>query len=64
MRKEDSGRGFSRELKLAAVQRMAMGTNVSKLSRELGVSQQPCAALRATSMSFRRRWGDGSGPSE
>jgi transposase-like protein len=33
MRKEDSGRRFSRELKLAAVQRMAMGANVSKLSR-------------------------------
>lgn len=40
MRKEDSGRRFSRELKLAAVQRMAMGANVSKLSRELGVSRK------------------------
>jgi transposase len=40
MRKEDSGRRFGRELKLAAVQRMAMGANVSKLSRELGVSRK------------------------
>ena len=40
MRKEDSGRRFSRELKLAAVQRMAMGANVSKLSLELGVSRK------------------------
>ena len=40
MRKEDSGRRFSRELKLAAVQRMAIGANVSKLSRELGVSRK------------------------
>lgn len=40
MRKEDSGRRFSRELKLTAVQRMAMGANVSKLSRELGVSRK------------------------
>ncbi|MER8880803.1 hypothetical protein [Mesorhizobium sp. M0684] len=40
MRKEDSGRRFSRELKLAAVQRMAMGANVSKLSGELGVSRK------------------------
>lgn len=40
MRKEDSGRRFSRELKLAAVQRMAMGANVSRLSRELGVSRK------------------------
>ena len=28
MRKEDSGRRFSRELKLAAVQRMSIGANV------------------------------------
>lgn len=40
MRKEDSGRRFSRELKLAAMQRMAMGANVSKLARELGVSRK------------------------
>lgn len=40
MRKEDSRRRFPRELKLAAVQRMAMGANVSRLSRELGVSRK------------------------
>ncbi len=40
MRKEDSRRRFPRALKLAAVQRMAMGANVSKLSRELGVSRK------------------------
>lgn len=40
MRKEDSRRRFSREVKLAAVQRMAMGANVSELSRELGVSRK------------------------
>ena len=34
------GRRFSRELKLAAVQRMAIGANVSKLSRELSVSRK------------------------
>lgn len=40
MKNEDSRRRFSRALKLAAVQRMAMGANVSKLSRELGVSRK------------------------
>ena len=40
MRKESSKREFPRALKLAAVQRMAMGANVSKLSRELGVSRK------------------------
>ena len=40
MRKDDSGRRFSREVKLAAVRRMAAGANVSKLSRELGVSRK------------------------
>ena len=40
MKKEDSGRQFSRALKLSAVQRMASGVNVSKLSRELGVSRK------------------------
>ena len=39
MRKEDSVRRFSHELKLA-VQRMAMGANVSKLAREFGVSRK------------------------
>ncbi|QYA13688.1 transposase [Rhizobium sp. AB2/73] len=37
MRTDDLGRRFSREIKLAGVQRMAAGTNVSKLSRELGI---------------------------
>jgi len=40
MKKEDSGRRFSREFKVSVVQRMAAGANVSKLSRELGVSRK------------------------
>jgi transposase-like protein len=40
MRKEDPGRRFSREFKIAAVQRMAAGANVSKLARELGISRK------------------------
>lgn len=40
MRTDDPGRRFSREVKLAAVQRMAAGANVSKLSRELGISRK------------------------
>lgn len=40
MRTDDPGRRFSREVKLAAVQRMAAGANVSKLARELGVSRK------------------------
>jgi transposase-like protein len=40
MRKEDPGRRFSRELKIAAVQRMAAGANVSKLAREFGISRK------------------------
>ena len=40
MRKEDSVRRFSHELKLAVVQRMAMGANVRKLAREFGVSRK------------------------
>lgn len=40
MRKEDPGRRFSRDFKIAAVQRMAAGANVSKLARELGISRK------------------------
>ncbi|OWK24322.1 hypothetical protein AJ87_22845 [Rhizobium yanglingense] len=40
MRTDDTGRRFSREVKLAAVQRMAAGANVSKLARELGISRK------------------------
>ncbi len=40
MKTDDPGRRFSRDVKLAAVQRMAAGANVSKLSRELGVSRK------------------------
>ncbi|GLS37717.1 hypothetical protein GCM10010869_33110 [Mesorhizobium tianshanense] len=40
MGQEHSERRFSRELKLATVQRMAMGVNLRKLSRELGVSRK------------------------
>ena len=40
MKNKGSRRRFPRALKLAAVQRMAMGANVSKLSRELGVSRK------------------------
>lgn len=40
MRKDDPGRRFSREFKIAAVQRMAAGANVSKLARELGISRK------------------------
>lgn len=40
MKKEHPGRRCSRELKIAAVQRMAAGANVSKLARELGISRR------------------------
>ncbi|TCU22525.1 transposase [Rhizobium azibense] len=40
MRTDDPGRRFSREVKLAAVQRMAAGASVSKLARELGISRK------------------------
>ncbi|MFN7025749.1 MAG: transposase [Pseudorhizobium sp.] len=40
MKTDDPRRRFSREVKLAAVQRMSAGANVSKLSRELGVSRK------------------------
>ncbi|MEF3136038.1 transposase (plasmid) [Rhizobium leguminosarum] len=40
MRTDDPGRRFSREVKLAVVQRMAAGANVSKLARELGISRK------------------------
>lgn len=78
MRKEDSGRRFSREFKLAAVQRMAAGANVSKLAREVGVSRKSLyqwrdrfrvggpVALRGAGRPPRaeaiRRLGDAPGP--
>jgi transposase-like protein len=53
MRKEDPVRRFSREFKLAAVRRMAAGANVSKLSRELGVSRK---GLYQWQKQFRAGW--------
>lgn len=40
MRTDGPRRRFSREVKLAAVQRMAAGANISKLSRELEISRK------------------------
>ncbi|TGQ49591.1 helix-turn-helix domain-containing protein [Mesorhizobium sp. M1C.F.Ca.ET.193.01.1.1] len=40
MRRDDPRRRFNRDFKLAAVRRMAAGANVSKLSRELGISRK------------------------
>lgn len=38
--KEGGGRRFSREYKLATLERMAAGENVSALSRELGIARK------------------------
>lgn len=40
MKIEERGPPFTRAVKLAAVQRMAKGANVTELSRELGVSRK------------------------
>lgn len=66
MKTDDPRRRFSREVKLAAVQRMAAGANISKLSRELGISrkglyqwQKQFRAGRATALQDTGRPGRG-----
>jgi transposase-like protein len=55
MERTDSGRRFSRDVKLAAVQRMSAGANVAELAREIGVSRKGLYR-------WQKQFGDG-GPS-
>ncbi|MDQ0560738.1 transposase-like protein [Rhizobium mesoamericanum] len=55
MRTDDPGRRFSREVKLAAVQRIAAGANVSKLARELGISRKAFISGKSNSRLAERR---------
>lgn len=55
MRTDDPGRRFSREVKLAAVQRMAAGANVSKLARELGIARAFVSRKSSSGLAQRRR---------
>lgn len=40
MERKDSGRQFSLAMKIAAVERMPVGANVSELAREIGISRK------------------------
>ncbi|MET3586088.1 transposase-like protein [Pseudorhizobium tarimense] len=73
MKTDDPRRRFSRQVKLAAVQRMAAGANISKLSRELGISRKGLYQWRkqfrsggATSLqdTGRPRWGMTKSPEQ
>lgn len=57
MRKEDPGRRFSREFKIAAVQRMAAGAKVSKLAKlkAFGSPTRPRAVVQMAIQRHRQR---------